>query len=111
MVQSRKMKSVIWSVGGAMVLIVALLGCQTTKPGRVAPTDSVIQVESSGFSPANAVGNTSIDILLLYGNADTIKSWKVEIVKSGTAFKSWSGDAAFLPSTITCACCRQVRKQ
>ena len=94
------MKAYILGAGGAALLIVALLGCQT-KPALVAPAESAIQVEKSGFSPAGAAGQNSIDVSLLFGNGDAIKSWKVELTSGGKAQKSWSGDAKYLPASLT----------
>ena len=65
--------------GIALVLLMVMVGCQTAKPALVAPAESAIQVEKSGFSPAGAAGQNSIDLSLLYGNGDVIKTWKVEL--------------------------------
>ncbi len=94
-------KRVLWGAGGAAILILALLGCQTAKPALVAPAESAIQVEKSGFSPSGAAGQNSIDISVLYGNGDAIKSWKVELTSSGKTQKSWSGDSKYLPASLT----------
>ena len=64
--------------GVAVILLAAVMGCQTAKPALVAPAESAVQVEKSGFSPAGPAGQNSIDISLLYGNGDAIKSWKVD---------------------------------
>src|SRR5271169_85809 len=87
--------------GVAAILLVAILGCQTAKPALVTPAESAVEVEKSGFSPAGAAGQNSIDISLLYGNGDAIKSWKVELASGGKAQKSWSGDAKYLPASLT----------
>jgi flagellar hook assembly protein FlgD len=94
-------KKLLWGAGGAAVLMLALLGCQTAKPALLAPAESQIQVEKSGFSPAGASGQDSIDISMLYGNGDAIKSWKVELSASGTVHKSWTGDDKYLPASLT----------
>jgi len=94
-------KRFLWGAGGAAVLILALLGCQTAKPALVAPAESEIQVEKAGFSPAGAAGQDSIDISLLFGNGDAIKTWKVELASSGQVRKSWTGDAKYLPASLT----------
>ncbi len=91
---------ILGASGVALLLLVVLLGCQT-KPALVAPAESAIQVEKSGFSPAGAAGQNSIDISVLYGNGDAIKSWKVELTSGGKAQKSWSGDSKYLPATLT----------
>src|SRR5208282_5413853 len=101
-VRRARMKAYILGASGlALLLLMALLGCQTAKPALVTPAESAIQVEKSGFSPAGAAGQNSIDISLLYGNGDAIKSWKVELASGGKAQKSWSGDAKYLPASLT----------
>jgi outer membrane protein OmpA-like peptidoglycan-associated protein/flagellar hook assembly protein FlgD len=87
--------------GLALLLLVAMLGCQTAKPVLVAPAESAIQVEKSGFSPPGATGQNSMDISLLFGNGDAIKSWKVELTSSGKAQKTWTGDSKYLPASLT----------
>jgi len=94
-------KGLLFGAGVSAALVVALLGCQTTKPALVAPAESAIQVEKSGFSPSGAAGSNSIDISILFGNGDAIKSWKVELASSGTAHKTWTGDAKYLPASLT----------
>jgi outer membrane protein OmpA-like peptidoglycan-associated protein/flagellar hook assembly protein FlgD len=94
-------KGLLLGAGMAAALTVALLGCQTAKPALVAPADSAIQVEKSGFSPAGAAGQNTIEISVLFGNGDTIKSWKVELASSGAAQKTWTGDAKYLPASLT----------
>ena len=86
---------------GMATLLLVLVGCQTAKPALIAPADSAIQAEGSGFAPGGATGLTSIDISVLYGNSDSIKSWKIELVSGGTAHKSWTGDATYLPASLT----------
>ena len=92
---------ILRSAGVAVLLIVAILGCQTAKPALVAPAESAIQVEKSGFSPAGAPGQNSIDISVLYGNGDAIKSWKVELTNNGMVQKTWTGDSKYLPASLT----------
>jgi outer membrane protein OmpA-like peptidoglycan-associated protein/flagellar hook assembly protein FlgD len=94
-------KRLLLAAGGALILILALLGCQTAKPALVTPAESAVQVEKSGFSPAGATGQNSIDISLLYGNGDAIKSWKVELSSAGTVQKTWTGDSKYLPASLT----------
>ena len=84
-------KKLLWGVGEAVILIMAMLGCQTAKPALVTPAESAIQVEKSGFSPSGTAGQTSIDISLLYGNRGSIKSWKVEAVKRRHRAKDMDG--------------------
>jgi hypothetical protein len=94
-------KRFIRGAGGVAILIAVLLGCQTAKPALIAPAESAIQVEKSGFSPAGAAGQNSIDISLLYGNGDAIKSWTIELVSDGKTWKTWSGDPKYLPSSLS----------
>ncbi len=94
-------KKLLWGGGGALILIMAMLGCQTAKPALVTPAESAIQVEKSGFSPAGAAGQNSIEISLLYGNGDSIKSWKVELSSAGNVPKTWTGDSTYLPASLT----------
>jgi len=86
--------------GVAAILLVAILGCQTAKPALVAPAESAVEVEKSGFSPSGAPGQNSIDISLLYGNGDAIKSWKVDLATAGMVVKTWTGDASYLPANL-----------
>jgi hypothetical protein len=46
-------------------------------------------------------GQNSIEISLLYGNGDSIKSWKVELTSAGTVRKTWTGDSKYLPKNDT----------
>jgi outer membrane protein OmpA-like peptidoglycan-associated protein/flagellar hook assembly protein FlgD len=87
--------------GIALVLLMVMLGCQTAKPALVAPAESAIQVEKSGFSPTGVAGQNSIELSLLYGNGDVIKTWKVELTSAGTAQKTWTGDSKYLPASLT----------
>lgn len=91
---------ILKGAGVAVFLLAAILGCQTAKPALVAPTESAVQVEKSGFSPAGAEGQTSIDISLLYGNGEAVKSWKVEVATAGMVVKTWTGDARYLPANL-----------
>ncbi len=94
-------KYILRGAGLAVLLLAAILGCQTAQPALVAPAESAVQVEKSGFSPAGAAGQTSIDISLLYGSGDAIKSWKVELMSIGKVFKTWTGDASYLPASLS----------
>jgi len=86
--------------GAAVALLTALAACQTTN-NLVAPAESAIQVEKSGFSPAGAAGQNSIELSLLFGNGDSIDTWKVEIASSGAAQKTWTGKSDYLPASLT----------
>ena len=87
--------------GLALLTLVAILGCQTSKSAMVTPAASAIQVERSGFSPAGAAGQNTINISVLYGNGDAIKDWKVELASVGTVHKTWTGDSKHLPASLT----------
>ena len=90
--------SLVRAAGSAVILLVFLLACQTTTPGLVAPAESAIQAEASGFSPRGGPDHSILGIALTYGSSDAIKTWKVEITRNGAAQKSWSGDARYLPA-------------
>ncbi len=94
-------KVLFFGSGAAIFMLAALLGCQTAQTALVSPAESAIQVEKSGFSPSGTDGQTSIEISVLYGNPETIKSWKVEAVSGGTAQKTWTGDAKYLPASMS----------
>ncbi len=91
-------KSLVRAAGGAAILLVVLLACQTAKP--VSPAESAIRTEAPGFSPSGDSDHSTLGIDLTYGNGDAIKSWKVEITGNGTTQKSWSGDARYLPANL-----------
>jgi len=89
------------AAGAGAALIVALVACQTTKPSPVTPAESAIQVEKSGFSPSGAAGQNSIEISLLFGNSESIGSWKVEVGSKGTVQKTWTGKSDYQPASLT----------
>jgi len=89
------------AAGASAVLIVALIGCQTAKPALVTPAESAVQVEKSGFSPAGAAGQNSIEISLLFGNGEAISSWKVAVASSDKVQKTWTGKSDYLPASLT----------
>ncbi len=86
---------------GAAALVVLLLGCQTAKPALVTPAPSSIEAGSAGFSPKGGPDHDSIQLALQFGNPETVASWKVALGTGGTPQKSWSGDAKYLPSSLT----------
>jgi flagellar hook assembly protein FlgD len=71
------------------------------EPALIAPAESAIQAESSGFSPNGGKEHSTMEISILYGNAESIKSWKVEIVGNGAVSRTWSGDAANLSASLS----------
>ena len=93
--------------GAAFFLALALVGCQTTKP--IAPAQSVIRVEEAGFAPQGNAEHSSIEMALLFGNGESIKSWTVSIMANGLTLKSWTGTAAYLPASSTDQARRCVR--
>ena len=82
----------------AIVLAVALLGCQTAKPNTAGNS---IQTQQAGLAPNGEKQYQTIDFALVFAAKDAIKSWKVEMVSSSGSQKQWSGDAKNLPSTLT----------
>jgi outer membrane protein OmpA-like peptidoglycan-associated protein/flagellar hook assembly protein FlgD len=93
--------NMIRGLAAAVVVMAVVMGCQTAKPALTTAAESAIQVEKSGFSPAAVAGQNSIDISLLFGNGDSIKSWKVELSGSGQVQKTWTGDQKYLPASLT----------
>jgi flagellar hook assembly protein FlgD len=92
------MKYFLRGAGTAVFLLALVLGCQTAQP--MAPTESAIQVESSGFSPHDTSGQNTIEISLLFGNSESIKSWKVEVMRMGVASRTWTGTASPIPASL-----------
>jgi flagellar hook assembly protein FlgD len=91
-------KYILRGAGTAVLLLAVILGCQSTQP--IAPVESAIQVEKSGFSPFDTSGDNTIEIALLMGNSDALKSWKVEVVYTGNVVKTWTGDASIIPAAL-----------
>jgi flagellar hook assembly protein FlgD len=91
-------KYILRGAGTAVLLLAVILGCQSTQP--VAPVASAIQVETSGFSPFDMSGQNTIEISLLMGNSDALKSWKVEVAHTGTVLKTFTGDASVIPAAL-----------
>jgi flagellar hook assembly protein FlgD len=87
-------------VAGAALLI-ALMSCQTAKPALVAPAESQVEVEKSGFCPSGPAGQNSIEISLLFGNSDSVSSWKLGVSSGSSPSKTWTGDASYLPASLT----------
>ena len=85
--------------GAALAVALTLVGCQTAKP--IAPAQSVIRVEEPGFAPQGNAEHSSIEMALLFGNGESIKSWTVSIMANGLTLKSWTGTAAYLPASQT----------
>ena len=75
------MKKRFLSIAGtgvvAIVLVVALLGCQTAKPNTAGNS---IQTQQAGLAPNGDKQFQTIDFSLVFAAKDTIKSWKVEMV-------------------------------
>jgi hypothetical protein len=94
------MKNTLVPILGIVVAaFLVLAGCQTAKPAAV--EQSTIQTEVSGFSPNAEKGHNTIDFNLLFGNKDLVSTWKVQIVGSRGAAKTFSGDAKSLPALLT----------
>ena len=93
------MKQRFLSVAGmGMTLVLALAGCQTTKPST---TGDAIQTEQTGLAPHGDKEYTTIDFSVVFGNGTAIKSWKVEMMTGSGSQKQWSGDSKNLPATLT----------
>ena len=91
---------VLKGAGMAALLLAAILGCQTAKPVLVAPAQSAVEVEKAGFSPAGAAEHNSIEISLLFGNGEAIKSWKVEVGSGGRKRSSSETRESVFPSFV-----------
>ncbi len=89
-------KLAVWAIG--ITLGAALLGCQTTP--APAPRSAIL-LESGGSSPSGTQGHAILDLGLLFGSPDLVKSWKVEIANAEGSVKSWTGDGKNLPSTLS----------
>jgi flagellar hook assembly protein FlgD len=94
----KRILSMAGAGAAAIVLAVALLGCQTAKPNTAGNS---IQTEQAGLAPNGEKQYQTIDFLIVFANRDAIKNWKVEMVNSSGPQKQWSGDAKNLPSTVT----------
>ena len=92
-------KHALWAAS-AVLALVAVSGCQTTKPASVAPQASAIQAEKAGFCPTSQ-GQSSLALDVSVANADALKSWKVEVIGGQTAVRTWSGDAANVPAVLS----------
>jgi flagellar motor protein MotB len=93
------MKKRILRIGlAAVVLSVALLGCQTFGLGT---SENSIQTEQTGLAPNGDKQHSTIDFSLIFVDWMGIKSWKVEMVTGSGPQKQWSGDAFNLPTTLT----------
>ena len=87
--------------GAALAVALTLVGCQTAKP--IAPAQSVIRVEEPGFAPQGNAEHSSIEMALLFGNGESIKSWTVSIMANGLTLKSLTGTAATMPANSSAA--------
>jgi flagellar hook assembly protein FlgD len=87
----------------SIISIIALAGCQT-KPAVIAPMSadlSTIQAEAEGLAPAGDEHFKTINFALLFGNADSVKTWTATIVAKNTAVRTFSGSGAALPESLT----------
>jgi flagellar hook assembly protein FlgD len=95
------MKKRFLSLSGAgltIILAVALLSCQTTKPNTAGNS---IQTQQAGLAPNGEKQFQTMDLALVFAAKNALKSWKVEMVSSSGTRKQWSGDAKNLPSTLS----------
>lgn len=60
-----------------------------------------ITPERGGFSPNGDTAMDTIEFALTYGQPQAVKTWKVDILKSAQVVRSFSGDAASLPPTLS----------
>ena len=96
------MKYILRGAGTAVFLLAVILGCQTAPTALVTPAVSTIQVESSGLSPNDAIGpNKTIDISVLFGNPEAVKTWKIEALSAGMVRRTWTSDASYLPASFS----------
>ena len=83
-------KRILMGAAVAAALTVAVLGCQTAKPALVAPAESAIQVEKSGFSPAAAAGQNSIEISMLLRERGSNQVLEGGGGRAAAAQKTWT---------------------
>ena len=105
------MKNGLWELGMAtVVLSVALLGCQTTKPVTpqaaqpgAAPGTLAVTPGSEGFSPNSDIATDStMKLALSYGPSRSVSSWKLDFLDSKQQVqKTFYGDGSNLPTTVT----------
>jgi outer membrane protein OmpA-like peptidoglycan-associated protein/flagellar hook assembly protein FlgD len=87
----------------AIVLSVALLGCQSYESVN---SESAIRTEQTGLAPNGDKQHSTIDFSLFFANRgifiwDAITNWKVEIMSESGSQKLWVGDGTNLPTTLT----------
>ncbi|HET7839055.1 MAG TPA: OmpA family protein [Rectinemataceae bacterium] len=100
-------------------LAVLVIACQTAKPSpqpapppeapsapapspqAIAPGQSIIQTEVSGFSPTAENGKNSIQFALKFANSDAVKTWKVAIAGKAGVVRSFSGTGPSLPANLS----------
>ena len=82
----------------ALVLSIAVLGCQSFGPAT--PGNS-IQTEQTGLAPNGDKQHSTIEFSVFFGNRGLVRSWKVEMVTGSNTQKQWNGDALNLPSRLT----------
>jgi flagellar hook assembly protein FlgD len=92
-------RNIVITFGATLAIALSLLGCQTAKP--VAPAESAIRLEESGFAPKGSAEHSTIELALLFGNGESIKTWTVSILGGGTTYKSWSGSASYLSTSLS----------
>jgi outer membrane protein OmpA-like peptidoglycan-associated protein len=93
------MKKVILSLGMvAVALGMGLLGCQTTGQGA---TENSIRTEQTGLAPNGDKQHATIDFSLVVVDAESITSWRAEMVARPGIQKVWSGNAGNVPATLT----------
>ena len=83
----------------AAAALVVLAGCQTVKP---VAQQSMIRTDSSGFAPeASWTGHNMIAFTLTFGNADLVKTWKVQVNGPSGTTRTFMGGEKSLPGSLT----------
>ena len=91
-------KTIVKMALAALVLSIALLGCQSLGPAT--PGNS-IQTEQTGLAPNGDKQHSTIEFSVFFGNRGLVRSWKVEMVTGSSTEKQWNGDALNLPSRLS----------
>jgi outer membrane protein OmpA-like peptidoglycan-associated protein/flagellar hook assembly protein FlgD len=82
---------------------VGKLAASLSTEGLAAATEpSSIHAGSAGFAPAGDGSSPDMRLALSVGNADALKSWKVDIAdEGGTIRKSMTASSAFVPESLS----------
>jgi flagellar hook assembly protein FlgD len=94
-------KSLVIPAVAILAVAIGLAGCVTAKPSLIAPAESAIRVEESGFAPQGGAEHASLVLEMMFGNPETIKSWTVSILSAGSAVRSWTGTSQYVPASLS----------